>query len=399
MDRIPLSLAEVDARFLTDALREVGILQHQEVTELRTRVIGEGAGFMGEVVDLDLTLSHECDGVPTSMILKIPIATRNRRIGQTLGVYEREIRFYRDLQPLLPIRTPGHIYSAMDVTTDPRHTLKALELVDRLPIWLIRSALPAVNWLTGREDNRFILIIENLSGYRVGDQVTGCSMDDARIALRSMANMHARFWNSSELTALPWLVPMKLIPKPLHMMFLKTINEFKAHHASWLSNRNIEVLDWIKSHYIELVKTLAGRPQTLVHGDFRLDNLSFDDSRQEVILFDWQTTGTGPAGSDLAYFLSSSLGIETDDATLGELVEYYRGQLAEHGICVSREAMQWEYEAGLLAVLHRTVPAQFQDMLEFGQGRGMDLIDTWVRRVFRRLEHVDLDRLLPDRTT
>ncbi|MEX2488748.1 MAG: phosphotransferase [Pseudomonadales bacterium] len=391
---IPLSLAEVDGPFLTSALREAGVLQKGEVVDIHTRVIGQGAGFMGEVVDLRLTLSEESPDVPTQLILKIPTASRNRRIGQTLGIYEREIRFYRELQPRLGIRTPRHLYSAMDLSTDPHHTLKALKWVNRMPIWLIRPALPLLGWLGRRKTNRYILIIENLGGYRVGDQVAGCSIEDAKVALKAMARMHAQFWNSGELTTLPWLVPIELIPKPIHMMFLKTLNDFKIHHEGWLTNDHITVLNWLKLHFIDLVKHISLRPHTLLHGDFRLDNLCFDDTRGEIILFDWQTLGTGPIGSDLAYFLSSSMSIDTNQNTMAELIEYYRHQLADNDVSITPEALQWEYETGLLTVLHRTVPAQFQNILDFGDGRGNDLIDTWIQRVFSKLSHVDPNRLL-----
>ena len=110
--------------------------------------VGEGAGFMGHVAILDLTLDPPAPA-PVSLVLKIPTETDNRHLGQAVGVYEREIRFYQELAPGLQIRSPRHIYSAMDNESDPAKTVRALEILDRLPLWLIRRVFPILNWLGG----------------------------------------------------------------------------------------------------------------------------------------------------------------------------------------------------------------------------------------------------------
>jgi hypothetical protein len=52
-----------------------------------------------------------------------------------------------------------------------------------------------------------------------------------------------------------------------------------------------------------LVDALAGTPETLVHGNWKLDNLG-TDPQQRTILLDWELPGRGPALSDLAWYLS-----------------------------------------------------------------------------------------------
>ena len=52
-----------------------------------------------------------------------------------------------------------------------------------------------------------------------------------------------------------------------------------------------------------LVDALADTPQTLVHGNWKLDNLG-SDLEQRTILLDWELPGRGPALSDLAWFLA-----------------------------------------------------------------------------------------------
>lgn len=389
---IPLSLADVDADWMTQVLRESGVLGDGKVLRMETRVVGEGAGFMGEVVKLGLTLSPDAGTTPRSLVLKIPTTMDNRHVGQTLGVYEREIRFYRELQPRLNIRTPRHIYSAMDADTDPEQTIKALKMLDRMPMWLMRASLPFMNWLNSRTTYRFALLIENLEDYRIGDQVGGCTREEAEVALGTMARMHARFWGGRDLEDFRWLLSLDLAVRPVQMLYLQAVDQFKEAHQGWLTPHAMATLDWLKAHYYELMARFGELPDTLIHGDFRLDNLCFDDARGEIILFDWQTLGRGPSGFDLAYFLSASFAEE--GAPIDALLDYYRERLAGAGVAISPARLRWQYEAGLLAVVHRVVPAQFQDMLSLGDGRGMDLIDTWLARAFRELEHIDPDRIL-----
>ena len=46
---------------------------------------------------------------------------------------------------------------------------------------------------------------------------------------------------------------------------------------------------------------------SLMHGDYRLDNLLFDPGSSRVIVVDWQTMGVGLPARDLSYFTATSL--------------------------------------------------------------------------------------------
>ena len=47
----------------------------------------------------------------------------------------------------------------MDTVTDPVQAVKALKLLNRMPIWLIRVALPFLTWLGSRSTARYVLLI------------------------------------------------------------------------------------------------------------------------------------------------------------------------------------------------------------------------------------------------
>ena len=57
----------------------------------------------------------------------------------------------------------------------------------------------------------------------------------------------------------------------------------------------------------------ATEPWTIVHGDYRLDNLLFGGAAAAapVAVVDWQTCAHGPALNDVAYFIGA--GLTADD--------------------------------------------------------------------------------------
>ena len=78
-----------------------------------------------------------------------------------------------------------------------------------------------------------------------------------------------------------------------------------------------------------LLDALAGTPETLVHGNWKLDNLG-SDPQERTILLDWELPGRGPAVSDLTWYLSINcrrLPHSKEDA-----IDAYREALERRGI-------------------------------------------------------------------
>ncbi len=40
----------------------------------------------------------------------------------------------------------------------------------------------------------FMLVLEDLAGYHFGDQIVGCTLEQARLCMPVMAALHASFW-------------------------------------------------------------------------------------------------------------------------------------------------------------------------------------------------------------
>ena len=147
LNEIPKSASEISAEWLTAALT---LENDQHVSEVIVEELPEGVGFMGEVARLNLKFS---DGTETTVISKIPTQVPEiRNMLAPARIFEREARFFEQAQPLIPDITANCLYAAIDT-----------------------------------ENDDYLLLLEDLSDMREGDQLNGCSVDDASSALEALA--------------------------------------------------------------------------------------------------------------------------------------------------------------------------------------------------------------------
>ena len=111
MSAIPEAAEHLDAEWLNAVLPE----RFATVHAVRTRDIGFGEGFVGQVYRLYL---NEGEPDASTLIAKLASADPGTRelVGQ-IGGFDAEIRFYEELAPLAPIATPACYYTAMDHDT------------------------------------------------------------------------------------------------------------------------------------------------------------------------------------------------------------------------------------------------------------------------------------------
>src|SRR6266699_3847818 len=95
--------------------------------------IGVGVGFLGQVARLRLTYDRPDEGAPVTLVGKLPtLDPGGREICRLFRFYEREIHFYRQLTPRIPVRVPRCYASVMDLAADDY--LLLLEDFASLPI-------------------------------------------------------------------------------------------------------------------------------------------------------------------------------------------------------------------------------------------------------------------------
>src|SRR6476646_10538007 len=149
MAAVPWTIGDVTAQWLTAAL------DGGTVNEIRAERIAEDSGFSALLYRVHLV----GDGVPASVIVKLPAQSEARGAMELLGGYQRELSFYRHVAGRAPIQTP-HVYVARMVK--------------------------------GSAD--FVLVLEDLRDWDNADHLAGLSLDRARLCIEQLAGLHA--WSS-----------------------------------------------------------------------------------------------------------------------------------------------------------------------------------------------------------
>ena len=106
-----------------------------------------------------------------------------------------------------------------------------------------------------------------------------------------------------------------------------------------------------------------GHAVTVAHGDYRLDNLFFDDART-VTALDWQITMKSVGGGDFAYFVSESLSAADRRRYLDALVQTYLATLAEAGISYPEDQFWFDVRRTLLFCLAYPVQCMALDLTD-----------------------------------
>ncbi len=393
---IPERVEDLTPEWLSLVLRERDVLGGARVSSARNELIGDGEGFVGVITRLFLELDPPGSVGPRTLIAKLPTpVAQNRVLGELLGAYEREILFYEELAPELPLRVPATYYTAFDPDVGSRYQEQIVGLMDRLPVWLIRRLMPLGRWVAGRKKRRYVLLMEDLTGARLGDQVAGARPEDCERALQALAGAHAALWESPLLQGRFWLARQDLQSKTRHTMYRDSRSDFAQRFEPLLGQGLGALLDFLDRRGTALARRLhRSAPQTLVHGDFRLDNIFFDgrQGEDEVVIIDWQLAGRGCAAYDVAYLLGGALPVDLSREGERSLLHAYHDALEEGGVTnYGYTEFVRDYERGLLTVLQTIATT---DVIEMGQERGVDLIDVWVERLLARSSGIELATLL-----
>lgn len=281
---------EVDAEWLTAALNSSGIAATvRQVTAERV-----GTGQMGSCARLFIDYA---DGTgPGRLIIKLPATEANSRAAGTLS-YRCETSFYRDYAHRIGARLPHCYYVAADA-----------------------------------ESNGFTLLLEDLAPAEQGDQIAGCTVDEALAAAVNVAGLHASTWNDPAVRELDWLIPdLTAMPEFAAELLANATEQFLGRYT--LSPDTAAVLQRFSG---EFMSWAAGRrePFALLHGDYRLDNLLFAKAggADPVVAVDWQVMSTGLPLRDVTLLVAPGLSVPDRRAGERSIIEAYHRRLTELGV-------------------------------------------------------------------
>ncbi len=355
----PSTIEDVSTGWLTGVLQGSGF-DGAEITDMQVEVIGEGVGIMGLLYRVKLSYSDSSsEEAPDSVVIKVPSPhEQTRHIARAFMFYGKEIGFYRDAAKDTPLGTP-ECYAALH---DP-------------------------------ESDDFVLVLEDLDGTEVISQLDGCPIDKAEIAIEALAKHHAAFWESErfngDLSWLPygWDVPF---PQAIAQGFSEAWPGCMEMFPNGVSDRIKKVGEKFPAVTGEMME-LADSPITLAHGDFRLDNLFFQNETLKVI--DWQICIKTVGGYDVGYFLSQSLTIEDRRNHETELLDRYRKTLSEIGLDYPQDRLMEDYRRSILFCLAYPVQASAAALVN---ERAVQLVTEMFARVSTAIEDLDADEFLPE---
>jgi hypothetical protein len=279
---------------LSELLRLSTLTDGADVISVTRRPVGTGQVASCWLLELKVDGREDLVEVVAKMPSSDPASLA---AAGALHLYEREVRFYEQLAPRVAIRTPVCFVSSYDEST-----------------------------------GGFILVLESLLPAAGVDQFEGLELEQAVLAATELAGLHAPLWDAAPP---PWLArDMDDASAAFQQEMLAALFVgFLDRHGDQVSSSARSVIEWLMPR---LGVYLAGRggPQTIIHGDYRTDNLIFGGRGGAVPLatVDWQTVAHGCGALDLAYLLTTSLEPEVRRAREHELLETYHDRLRALGV-------------------------------------------------------------------
>jgi hypothetical protein len=313
---IPNSPEELESGWLTDSLRGGGAIGPRcAVTDFETELIGQGAGLIGTVVRIRPSYEEAVGEEPVTIIGKFSTTNeQNRDVAADLDLYAREVNFYRELAPALG------------------------------------EGCPACYLAILREDRRgCVILLEDFPDHAPGDQVRGCSLEEAEMVMRSAARFHATWWEAERPKILaPYADDHGQLARELALtVWPKMVSNWGHLMPPYLRELGQEYFDLISVQQ----RSISTPPNnTVAQGDMRLDNILFADGRAAppLVMVDYQGPVWAKGVYDLSYFLTQSIDTDLRREHERSLLDAYRAELATLGIEYDAEECWQDYRRASL---------------------------------------------------
>lgn len=285
------------------------------VTAVAIEQVGDGSGMMSELARLRLTFDGADHALPATLIAKFPSRNpTNREVAMSYRLYEREVRYFAELEHRTSAHSPATVVSE-------------------------------------RQGDNFLILMEDMAGYQVGDQAVGATLAQTQLMLAELAKLHGAFWNAVD--DLEW-VPG--IADSYHATNMRTLIEIGWPNMVELFHASIDPqITALGERFITALPTLQARmhaaPRTLLHGDFRMENVFFGvaPEHQSVSIIDWQGPLIGKGMVDVALMLAQSTQTQVRRDHERALIAQYAEQLRDQGVTHYDPEQAWtDYEQAVL---------------------------------------------------
>ena len=305
---IPRGPADVTPEWL-EAVLQTGV-KSVDVTPI-------GTGQTGATYRLAVSYASEEPELPATFAIKLSSQDDAVRERVALG-YRSEHAFYTGVANLVRVPIPAHFHCEIS-----------------------------------EDGGDFVLLLADMAPAVQGDQIDGCTQAEATLAVRALAGLHGPTWNDPAWIEFPGLAmslatddAIKGLGDIAVMAAQMTLDRLGSRMTAEDRETTTEAMSVVTPWL------MADRNRfSLMHGDYRLDNMLFDPARTKVTVVDWQTLGTGLPARDLAYFTGTSLLPNTRAQADEDLVSAYFDELATYDVAdYDRETCWRDYRVGMLQV-------------------------------------------------
>ena len=176
------------------------------------------------------------------------------------------------------------------------------------------------------------MLLEDLGPAGSGSRVTGCSLEQAELAIHQIANFHATWWEKPQLEEISWLTDVDFDPVALSDAHNRWWPDFLRQAEHRLPDPIKEIGERLGQHRANIMRHLGTSPRTLLHGDYQLDNLFFGtpEGGLPFAVVDWQRMWRGRGVGDVAYFLGGNLHPQDRRAIEMDLLRDYHQILVDN---------------------------------------------------------------------
>jgi Ecdysteroid kinase-like family len=282
---------------------------------------------------------------PASIVVKLPIWGELRPMLDAIGAYGREVRFYREIAPELPVRTPK-IYAAEQAS----------------------------------DSTDFVLVMEDLVDCTQIGQIEGFALDNAQAAVDGLARLHAWSWANDAIlqrfsgSFWPITSAQGRGVQDQYGLLYDHVMSLRGNAICALLPREVVPLARRFTEFLPQMLDELATPACITHGELRADNLFFAPDGKPVFI-DFQACQQEAGVRELAYLLCTSVPIDVMADHEDELIRRYCGQIPGYDYELARR--QYRYATAYNLVLPIIANVRWDD----SDQRGRDTLDDMVRKL------------------
>ncbi len=259
----------VTPAWLTEVLQGAGAIG-EDSSVLAVEGSPIGTGQIGD--NVRFALRYEGPPGPRTVVGKFGSSNpASAAAGVSMRLYETEVAFYRELAPTLDVARPRCYFAAVTPGTA-----------------------------------QAVLLMEDLAPAVQGDQIAGCSVEEAELAMDEAARLHGPRWADPGLASVEWLGRNGSGGGGLESALSMVWDGFVERYRASVLPVTLEAGKQL-AELAPLLSSSTPRVTTPTHYDFRLDNMLFGGPPgRGLTVVDWQTVQLGAGARDVAYFLGNA---------------------------------------------------------------------------------------------